>query len=346
MSTIHYYNFDGWDCYMKNIYRYLVLILIFCSVFILSGCSALNFRQEYDKGVRFYNEKKYANAIDAFNNALTYKPDSYSTMCLLGASYAYKKDYKMAETTFIDATKLFPDNWNAYVFLGELKHRQKDYVRAIEYYEIAVTLESMGGKEKTYYKKLLAELKNEQAAIELKQLNNKRIVSLKNEVDKKDSNDETLKNMPKKQTGDIILQLDKNKWEKALTHYDEKAKVIQYGLKGEDVKNSKWSQLVITQYFVLTDNFNTTLDTYFKNHVGAIEAISQNAGKSFEKKILSQNNHEIYYEWSFDASAEEELARIVYTQQGIYHIHFAKKGKFTPEERELYMGLLKSVILE
>ena len=252
----------------------------------------------------------------------------------------------MAETTFLDATKLYPDYWNAYVFLGELKHRQKDYARAIEYYEIAVTLETMGGKEKTYYKKLLSELKNEQAALELKQLNNKRVVSLKNDVGSASSQNEMAKEHSKKQTGDIILQLDKNKWEKALSHYDEKSKVIQYGVKGEDVKNSKWTQLAITQYFVLTDNFNTSLDVYFKNHVGAIETISKNAGKTFEKKIVAQNNHEIYYEWSFDGSAEEEMARIVYTSQGIYHIHFAKKGKFSPEEKELYMGLLKSAILE
>lgn len=326
---------------MKKFYRFLLVVVMFCATLVLSGCTALNFRQEYDKGVRFYNNKNYAEAIVAFNKALNYKPDSYSTLCLLGASYAYKKDYKMAETTFLDATKLFPDYWNAYVFLGELKHRQKDYARAIEYYEIAVTLESMGGKEKTYYKKLITELKNEQANLELKQLNNKRIASVKNGLEEVDS-----KVVSKKQTGDIILDLDKNKWEKALSHYDEKAKVIQYGLKGEDVKNSKWTQLAITQYFVLTENYNITLDTYFKNHVGAIEAISKNAGKSFEKKILTQNNHEIYYEWSFDSSAEEELARIVYTTQGIYHIHFAKKGKFTQEEKALYLGLLKSAILE
>lgn len=328
---------------MKKFYKHIFVLVVVFSIFFLSGCTALNFRQEYDKGVRFYNEKKYSEAIVSFNKALNYKPDSYSAMCLLGASYAYKKDYKMAENTFLDATKLFPDYWNAYVFLGELKHRQKDYARAIEYYEIAVTLESMGGKEKTYYKKLITELKNEQATFELKQLNNKRVVSLKNESDVSQS-DEFKIDTAKKQTGDIILDLDKNKWEKALSHYDENAKVIQYGLKGEDVKNEKWTQLAITQYFVLTDN--VSLDVYFKNHVGAIETISKNAGKSFEKNIISQNNHEIYYEWSFDGSAEEELARIFYTSQGIYHIHFAKKGKFTPEEKVLYMGLLKSAILE
>lgn len=327
---------------MKNFSKYILIAIVLCATFVLSGCSSLNFRQEYDKGVRFYNEKNYNEAIIAFNKALNYKPDSYSALCLLGASYAYKKDYKMAETTFLDATKLFPDYWNAYVFLGELKHRQKDYMLAIEYYEIAVTLESMGGKEKTYYKKLIKELKNEQNSFEQKQLSNKKII----EIENSNSPINPTKETSKKQTGDIILQLDKGKWEKALAHYDEKAKVIQYGIKGEDLKNEKWTQLAITQYFVLSDNFNTTLDTYFKNHVGAIESISKNSGKSFEKKILSQNNHEIYYEWSFDNSTEEELARIVYTSQGIYHIHFAKKGKFTPEEKELYMELLKSAILE
>ena len=318
-------------------------------VLSLSGCAALNFRHEYDKGMRAYNEKNYEEAIVSFNNALNYKPDSYSALCLLGASYAYKKDTKMAEKTFQDAIKLFPDEWNAYVFLGDLKRTQRDYPMAMEYYETAVTLESMGGKEKTYYKKLLKEIKQEEANYNLR-FEDKIKEAKQNELNQDgitntyNPQEHTAVNV--NQTGDVVLNLDNKKWEKAVEQKDEKSKLIEYGIKGEDVKNFKWTQLVTVQYFILSDNYPTDLDSYFKNHLGAIEAVAKNSNKTFEKKIITQRKNDILYEWKFDNSSEAEIARIIYTPKGIYHIHCAKKGAFTNEEKVKYIDLLKTAVLK
>ena len=332
---------------MKITLRICAFALLIGVVLSLCGCAALNFRYEYDKGMRFYNEKKYDEAIVSFNNALNYKPDSYSALCLLGTSYLYKKDYKMAEKTFHDATKLFPDRWNAYVFLGDLKRNQRDYQSAIDYYETAVTLESMGGKEKTYYKKYLKNLRDEHADYKMKLNNEKRQMqldkeSLASDVYKK----REISLVPVRPTGFVVLNLDKSKWEKVLEQIDEKSKLFEYGLKGEDVKNFKWSQLVTVQYFVISQNFPTTLDTYFNGHISKIESIAKNSGKTFEKKIILQHKNEILYEWSFDNAKETELARIIYSPKCIYHIHFAKKGDFTTDEKKLYIELLKNAILE
>lgn len=332
----------------KNLYRFFICSIMCVVVFLQCGCSALNFKYEYDKGVRAYNEKNYDEAIISFNNALNYKPDSYSALCLLGTSYAYKKDEKMAEKTFQDAIKLFPDEWNAYIFLGDLKKSQHDYELAVEYYETAVTLESMGGKEKMYYKRFLKELKNEQAMYNMQMedrlksaisQNSEIVNTYKKEEEKKP---ETIQN----QTGDVILALDTKKWEKAVEQKDEKSKIVEYGLKGEDVKNFDWTQLVTVQYFVITDNFKTTMDEYFKTHTGAIEAIAKNSNKPFEKKIITQRQNEILYEWKFDNAKESEIARIIYTPKGIYHIHCAKKGAFTNDEKVKYIDLLKTAILK
>lgn len=43
---------------------------------------------------------------------------------------------------------------------------------------------------------------------------------------------------------------------------------------------------------------------------------------------------------------ETEIARVVYTPKGIYHIHFAKKGAFTNEEKAKYIDLLKNAQLK
>lgn len=313
--------------------------------FIQGGCAMLGFHQEYDKGIRFYNEKKYDDAIVSFNNALSYKPESYSALCYLGTSYAYKKDFKMAEKTYQDAIRLFPDSWNAFVLLADVKRKQKDYQAAIDFYETAVTLESMGGKEKLYYKNLLKEIKDEQTTYALKDPIAQREAKekFKNEITNayaKENQDSV-----KTQTGKVILALDSNLWEKQSDIKDSKAQVIQYGLKGEDVKNFKWTQLVTVQYFVQTENLKTTLDDYYKTHTGAIEAVAKNSGKPFVKKIINQNNSEIFYEWSFDNGKETELARIIYTPQGIYHLHIAKKGEFTSEEKAKYAQILKTAML-
>lgn len=330
---------------LKRISKVLMCFFALAVVLMQSGCAVLNFHQEYDKGIRFYNEKKYDDAIVSFNNALGYKPDSYSALCYLGTSYAYKKDLRMAEKTFQDAIRLFPDSWNAYVLLADVKRKQRDYQMAIDFYETAVTLESMGGKEKLYYKNLLKEVKEEQTTYALKDPIAQREAKekFKSEISNAyaKANSETIKN----QTGEVVLALDAKLWEKQSEQKDAKSQVVQYGLKGEDVKNFKWTQLVTVQYFIQTDNFKTTLDEYYKTHTGAIEAVAKNSGKTFVKKIISQNTSEIFYEWNFDNGKETELARIIYTPQGIYHLHVAKKGMFTGEERAKYAELLKTALL-
>ncbi len=334
--------------------KFLAIFFVFVTVIFQCGCTnSFNFRNEYDRGMRAYNEKDYESAIVYFNNALNYKPDSYSTLCLLGTSYAYNKDENMAERTFQDAIRLFPDSWNAYVFYGDLKRAQHDYVSAIDNYETAITLGSMGGKEKAYYKKLLKEIKIEESsylsqntyaarlAKEEFQDSKGAAASAKKQmlIDKKNS---LTPIVPVDPTGDVVLGLDAKAWEKSLDQKDEKSRVIQYSLKGEDIKNLNWTKLAVIQYFVLSDNYKTTLDEYFKNHTGAIEAVAKSSNKPFEKKIIHQKSNEITYEWKFDNAKESEISRILYTEKGIYHIHFAKKGAFTDAEKARFLDLLKT----
>lgn len=331
---------------MKKLYKTITCILVVLAVITQCGCNALNFRQEYNKGMYYYEQKNYTEAIVSLNKALEYKPDSYSATCLLGASYAYKKDYKLAEKTFQDAIKLHPNEWNAYVLLADLKKRQKDYQSAIDFYETAVTLESMGGKEKLYYKDYIKKLKEEQSIYASKDPVAERQAKekFKSEIIKAYAKDRP-KDELKKQTGEVILSLDPKKWTKVSEQKDDKSITIQYGLNGEDVKNFLWTKLVTVQYFILTDNFNTTLNDYFMTHTGAIAAAAKNSQKPFEKKIISQSKTEIVYEWDFGNGIETEVARIVYTPKGIYHIHMSKKGKFTNEEKVQYLELLKSALL-
>ena len=314
-------------------------------VITLSGCAQIEFKQKYDKGMKAYNDKKYDLAIENFNQALNYRPTSYSTLCVLGTSYAYVKDFKMAEKTFKDAIKLYPNEWNAYVLLADVLKSRHEYGQAIDYYEIAVSLESMGGKEKTYYKKLVRELKTERNEYNMRKKDslNSAIFDTKvksAEPKNKDENNDNLKN-----SGDVFLELNMKDWQEVLNQKDDKAYIVEYGLKGEDVKNNKWTKLVTVQYFLLNENFKTTLSTYYYNHIGAIETIAKNSNKNFEKKIISQKNNEIIYEWSFDNAKESEIARIVFIDKHVYHIHCAKKGAISDIEKKEFLELLKTAVL-
>jgi len=329
---------------LEKIIRIIIPALLCFSIVILTGCASLNFKQEYDKGIKAYNEKNYDLAITYFNNALSHKHDSYSALCLLGTSYAYKKDYKLAEKTLQDAIKIYPKEWNAYILLGDVKKRQKNVQKAIDYYETAITLETMGGTEKLYYKNYINNLKQDYVTFLNKDplVENQSKEKLKNEIINAYSKE---KKQNTQQIGEVILSLDKKLWEKVNEQKDEKSKITQYGLKGEDIKNFLWTKIITVQYFVQNDNFKTTLNDYYNLHINAIANSAKNTNKAFVKKIISQTNSEILYEWNFDNGKETEIARIIYTKQGIYHIHIAKKGIFTAEEKAEYTKLIKEALL-
>lgn len=336
---------------LKKIKRYFSFAVVSMAVMFSCGCTnALNFRQAYDEATAAYNEKKYDVAVVQFNKALNYKPDSYSSLCLLGASYAYLKDEKMAEKTFQDAIKLFPDEWNAYVYLADLKRSQHDYAMAREYYETAVTLESMGGKEKLYYKKFLKTLKTEEEAYEMK--NSVESPLMKFKQNPSDSTGTTVTpdgvNGPVNAivVNGVALNINPKNWEKALEQKDEKSSMVEYQLKGEDFKTNRWSKLVTVQYFLITETFKPSLDSYYEGHIQAIETVAKNSGKTFEKKVIYKKQNDMMYEWKFDGGKESEISRIIMAKDALYHVHFAKRGVFAPEEKAKFWDILKTAKVE
>ena len=48
---------------LKRISKFFICTIIAAAVIVQCGCSALNFRYEYDRGMKAYNEKNYDEAI-------------------------------------------------------------------------------------------------------------------------------------------------------------------------------------------------------------------------------------------------------------------------------------------
>lgn len=306
--------------------------MMFAVVF-QSGCAQnvnlskiLNYNGEYSKGIKAYEAKDYDVAIVNFTNAMNNNPNSYSIYCYLGTSYLYKEDTKNAQKVLLEAVEKFPDKWNAYSFLGEIKRAEHDYPAAMDYYQKVVSLESLPAADKAYYQKLVNDVKKEQF-----NWDGKGNMSIREKINPKNG-------IP---TFSTAISLDEKVWEKAYEVANDKNGITEYGKKGEDVKNFKWTELVTIQYFVLNKSFQYSPSEYLVSHLAPIETMAGDSHKSFVRRTLSDTKNEIIYEWSFDQGKESEIARIVQTSNALYHLHYAKKGTITPEEKTKWLGILK-----
>ena len=309
-------------------------ILIACSALLFCGCTnsfdlekIINPNADFDKGMKAFEEKDYDVAIISFTNALNDHPDSYSAMCYLGTSYMYKDDYTSAERVFNEAVSKFPSRWNAYTFLGEMKRKQHDYASSIDFYETALALDSMPDSSKSYYKNLISDIKKEE-----RNWNSQGNIPIRQKINPKNASP----------SYKVDISLDKTVWEKAYEVANDKNGITEYGKKGEDVKNYQWTELVTIQYFALNDSFQYSPAEYLASHIAPIETMAKDTKKSFVRKNLHETNSEILYEWSFDQGKESEIARIIQTPTAIYHIHYAKKGAISQEEKTKWIGILKS----
>lgn len=302
---------------MKKICNLFLIFSFFVSLTLPCSAENPNFIKAYNQGLQAFKVKDYDNAIADFNNALKYNSNSYQTYCLLGMSYGSIGQIQKSEDILEKAVKLYPNEWKAYTFLGDIKKSQKNYPIAIEYYEKAISLPSLPADGKAYYKKTIEQTIQEQ-----------------NNFNASHSDISLIKN-------NVELNLDWQTWQKSYGEGKKYNWVIEYGLKGEDVKNYKWTQLVTVQYYE-TNVYHYYPNEYLKIHLAPIEEVAQNTHKNFTKNIISQKPDEIIYEWSFDNGEESEVARLINTDKGLYHLHFAKKGIITPKEKVKWLNILKT----
>ena len=341
---------------MKKALNIFISVFIFASLLFLSGCmKSFNFSAEYNKGLKAYKEKDYEKAIVSLNKALEANPRSYSTHCLLGLSYGFINDYPRAENVLKRAVKEFPNDWNAYIFLGDVKRSERKYQEALEYYQTAVGLPSMPDDDRVYYQNMIADVIKEQnrwnyTGMETQEQRLARFLEEKKKLaamrlysgeDKVSSELPKPAEVSKDAKPDELINLDWTQWENAVSVSNQSMILNQYGLKGEDVKNFQWSELVTVQYFPKGVVKEQNAKAYLESHLKSIADMAKGANKNFKNIILIETPDEVFYEWKFDDGKESEVARILYTDKGIYHYHYAKKGVITPEERTRWIEVLK-----
>ena len=301
----------------KKIFILAVLITIFLSSKVFAG----DFENYYNTGYNAYKKQNYQSAVYYFEKALQANDKFYDTYWLLGISYGLSNNLKKSEEILIKATQKFPDEWRAYTFLGDIKRAQHLTSPAIDYYEKAISLPSMPEDGKKYYKELIRQTIQEQKDYE--KLNNN---GISNTV-----------------TPDITSDLDLNKWYLAYLQGDDTKWILEYGIKGEDVINYKWTKLFTVNFFA-KNKYNFDVNTYYSSFKNLLKKQADTTNRTLRINTISESNNEIYFEWCITGRNECEIDRIFTTDKGLYFVHFAQKTeKFSESERTKIINILKSV---
>lgn len=88
-----------------------------------------------------YNERKnYVAARTVLQEAIKRAPESALPYNNLGTAYLLAKDDVQAENNYIKAAELAPDWPRPHAWLGEIAMRRKDYARAVQEFELVLSL--------------------------------------------------------------------------------------------------------------------------------------------------------------------------------------------------------------
>ena len=173
----------------------------------------------YNAGMKAYNNKEFQKAVFAFENSLTYDPSLYKSYCMLGLSYILNDEPIKGVNMYREAIQKFPSEWNAYILLAEYYETQQNHSEALSYYSQAIDI--LPKKEAKKYDKKINELKEKQ----------------KDEWAVTEREKEKI-------LSNILTPLDMEKWRVALVEKKESAIHVVYGLKSENYKSGKWSQIL------------------------------------------------------------------------------------------------------
>lgn len=98
------------------------------------------FSHFYNKGIDYFNKKKYVKAIELFKLAVqqqNVQPQAYYNMAL---SYQYLKDYERAIATYNKFLELRPDDYDGVFNLALTYYLKENFIKSIELFEKCVVI--------------------------------------------------------------------------------------------------------------------------------------------------------------------------------------------------------------
>ena len=110
---------------MKKLIKNTIFIFLLLNLFNIS-ISDENF---YDKGLKFYDDKKYNDAKFMFEKSIVFNPKDSNSYLYLAKIYNHKKDQKKEEKN-LDATLLIdPNNEEAILMLMKIGLEKSNFLK-------------------------------------------------------------------------------------------------------------------------------------------------------------------------------------------------------------------------
>ena len=108
---------------MKNIFKYIILFY-----FVINTCNySISDENFFDKGLKFFKDKKYEDARFMFERSIVFNPKDSNSYLYLAKIYNHKEDQKKEEKN-LDATLLIePSNEEAILMLMKIGLEKSNY---------------------------------------------------------------------------------------------------------------------------------------------------------------------------------------------------------------------------
>lgn len=132
-------------------------------------------------------------------------------------------------------------------------------------------------------------------------------------------------------------------WDLAFFDMNGTQWIAEYGLKGEDVVNFKWTKL-ITINCIYSVPKTETAKSYSERFRELLSKQAQGMGKTLSFKYLNTPDNDVWFIWSISGRNESELCRVYLANGNRYHLHYAhKKPQFTQQELNSAGSMLKNI---
>ena len=287
---------------------------VLTGLFLLFSQPAFAFNEgeaAYNAGMKAYNNKEYQKAVFAFENSLTYDPSLYKSYCMLGLSYILNDEPTKGVNMYREAIQKFPSEWNAYILLAEYYETQKNHSEALSYYLQASDI--LPPKEAKKYEKKINELKE-------KQQDEWAVTEREKE----------------KILSNILTPLDMEKWRVALVEKKESAIHVVYGLKSENYRSGKWSQILD-----LTCTYTQKQDNTHFNKINEWMASNYRRNNADMDTIFKTDISRLY-EVNLHEKKLQIIGHIFPAPQGFCIAQFNYK-KLPSKEKDSWIDILKKI---
>ena len=305
--------------------KIVVLFILLCSMLACVNSAEAYSNQDnkiYNKAYSNFVNGDYQGSIVQLRKLVEKYPNDMPIFIMFLTNYVILCEYDVAEQIFGYIVKTHPQEAAGYSLLADLYADTGNIPFAVKYYDKVLSLPGVDNE-----------------TIKTSEANRKKIIDKQIAYDKQIS-------LKDKSIIDVNLNLDAKKWYNAFASGSKANWSVEYGLTGEDVTHYKWTKLVSVDFYNKS-SYNLSLDIVYEFVNSQIRKQALFNGYKDAVKKLSEDENNIYYEWSIPNLNESEIGRLYKHANGIYYIRYAvRQSSISAQQRESILKFLKNVTVK